>query len=130
MTIEFAQPCRIAGHLEQIEGQHVGVRIPFRYGITFIGSSRACSEYLHPEQLRGIIEAAQIYIKMDEGCAITDATSTNSSSLTRRLPSKEGETVIEIPYEAFDTELDDRRWMRVYPEDVLCHVYGRWRFSF
>jgi len=121
MIVEFTHSEEPVGHLVMVEGRMPGLRIPFHEGVTFIGRTRCATEFKNPEQLAGIVEAAQIWIRYDDGrCWVTDATSTNPTSVFDH----------ELPFQAFEDALDDRQWYEVFPMDELRHIYGTWRIEF
>lgn len=119
MIVEFTHNLEPVGYLVMVEGRMPGLRIPFHQGVTFIGKSR--TEFKNPEQLVGIVEAAQIYIRYEDGrCWVTDASSTNQTSVFDH----------ELPHQAVYDALDDRAWYEVFPADELRHIYGKWRVEF
>lgn len=133
---EFSQKHDRIGHLEQLAGNHVGICLPIHFGITFIGRQVSACEFRDRESLAGVIEAAQVLLKVDAtGWHATDATSTNQTSLVRQrhaeaflagAMSRPSDDIIELPHESFETQYSARRWVRVFGGDLLVHPYGSW----
>ena len=117
------------------------VRLPFHSGTTFMGREEGLCEFEPRAELQGIVEASQVWMRMGaESCAVTDATSTNLTTLVRADSSAAylannqdlvvPNHIVEIQHESFDTPLQDRCWTPVFSGDLLCHVYGIWRVVF
>lgn len=120
MIVEFIHNLELVGYLVMVEGRMPGLRIPFHQGVTFIGKFRVGTEFKNPEQLVGITEAAQIWIRYEDGrCWVTDATSTNLTSVFDHEP---------------PTRLSTMRWMTEngtrYSLPMNCAIYGKWRIEF
>ncbi len=133
---QFLREREIVGWLEQVAGWNVGVCLPLCDGITFIGRDPARCEFRERQALAGIVEGAQIFLRVrGDRCWVTDATSTNATTLVRQRSAalylagraQAGcEDVVPIGHEGFATGLRDRRWVQVCPGDLLAHPYGCW----
>ena len=136
MTIQSRHQQSV-GYLEMIRGSAAGFRLPFAIGVTFIGRHAGVCEPSLRARLRGVVEAAQIYLKTD-GVRhfVADATSTNQTTLIRGRSAaaylagdraEHSDDIIPIRYESLGTAHGDRRWVRVLDGDLLSHIYGVWR---
>ena len=132
-SLTFTRPARVSGALELTDGSRAGLRLPLREGLTFVGRAIGRCEYDERTALAGVVEAAQVFVRVEGGRVwVTDATSTNQSVIERRADAgtvdgeKTGE-VETLPHEPFATPLSSRRWVELQPGDVLRHAYGRWR---
>ncbi len=144
-TFELADARNVVGSLVSVLGGHAGTRLRLRRGVTFIGRQRGLCEYLDRDSLAGVVEAAQVYVRVDgRRVFVTDATSTNPCALVRRAhagPFLEGARtaaslaqappvdeagIVPVAHEPFGRPRDERRWVEVHPGDLLLHVYGGW----
>ena len=127
------------GYLEMVKGYAVGTRLPFHVGITFIGRQKYACEFRDAEQLRHIVEGAQICLRADNsGCFVTDATSTNPTTVIRKRSCakylagqtvEEQDDIIRIQYERLEAKADERRWTAIFEGDLLSHIYGCWQLK-
>ena len=83
MKFTFRKPKEMIAWLEFQSMDHKGVILPLHYGINHIGKSvKGYCLYNERKQLRGIVEQAQVFIRINnDGSWVTDATSTNQSKL-------------------------------------------------
>jgi len=137
VDFEFSKAREVRGHLVQVVGRHVGVRLPLHAGITHVGrGTEGRCEYRNREGLRGVVEQSQVLVKADAGRFwVTDATSTNPTTLVRREQvsaflagelSGDSAGVVELEHERLETDARERRWTELRPGDHLSHVYGCW----
>jgi len=153
MKFTFRKPQEVIGWLD-FQSMDTTAQIPLHKGINHIGKGlEDFCEYNERNQLRGIVEQSQVLIRIDpEGCWITDATSTNQTTLVqgeaakivaRRLPHQYEEIkratyfkeialpygiqstdIVELPWEPLERRPKERNLVALHDGDVLWHFYG------
>lgn len=127
-------------YLLQVCGEHPGVKLPLQRGLNPLIRVKGACQYRERDALRGIIEAAQILLRLEGPEAwVADATSTNQTFLVREPASDAGRywqayrggalkpssKVTEIVWES-PRPPAERRWYPLTSSDLLVHMYGCW----
>lgn len=134
MKIFFKDNLKAIAYLEKVHGSHIGLKLPLHEGINFIGRAENRCEYNNRDELLGIIEAAQFYIRMDKEISITDATSTYQSKIFRGAKVDHNsydelckrKDYILVDHEKYGTPPKNRNWYQLNQKDIVYHTYGCW----
>ena len=153
MKFTFRKSQKMIGWLD-FQSMDMTAQLPLHKGINHIGKGlEDLCEYNERNQLRGIVEQSQVLIRIEpKRCWITDATSTNQTTVIQgpsahivahRLPQKYEEIkratyfketdlpygiqstdIVELPWEPFERNIDERSLVALHDGDVLWHFYG------
>ena len=139
MGFDFIKGNTAIAYFEKVCGSNVGLKLPLHEGVNFIGRDESRCEYTNLKKLSGIIEGAQIYIKIEnKNVYIADATSTNQSFIFNKNILLESswkelnhhkEKSTQVQYERYETKISDRTWYKIKEEDIIFHLYGCWVIS-